>query len=130
MGTSHFDSSVAAKGGDETITGFDKFQADDVVCGTLTATKVTVNSDLTAPTVKATTSASTPIVKAHSYIQLGTRQYIFFGNKGTAASAVAAATALVGTPISGSLYMGWRGAGKAKLIWITSDSHASPVNLD
>ena len=123
MGTSHIDSNVAAKDGDETITGFDKLQADEVVCGTITATLVKT------PTIKATTSASTPIVKAHSYIQLGTRQYIFFGNKGTAASAVAAATALVGTPISGSLYMGWRGA-KAKLIWIFSNTTASPINLD
>lgn len=118
MGTSHFESNIIGHSGTETITGFDKFQADDVVCGTVTATLVT------AVNIQASTK-----VTASSYIKIGTQQYIFAGLLGTVASIVAVATALVGTPLIGSMYFGRRKA-KAKCFWFKTDTTASPINLD
>ena len=84
MGRSHYKSqaifeatviaSAALKcgsGGTETITGFDKMQADDVVTGTLTATYArTQNASVTTQLR----------IGASGSIKLGSHQYIIFGS--------------------------------------------------
>jgi len=45
-------------------------------------------------------------IKTANYYRIGTSKYIFSGNSTTSAAIVAAATALVATPIKGSLYLG------------------------
>ena len=91
MGTSHIESNMVGKDGTETITGFQRMQADQMVCATVTATV------LSAPTVTVTTQTTSPIVDATSYVKIGTGKYIFSGNAGFSASIVAAATALTAT---------------------------------
>jgi len=134
---SSFRSSVTAKDGDETITGFDKFQGDEVVCGTLTATKINVKKTINADTIKCATVTATyvkantkiQIAAAKGYLKLGTQQYIFFGNKGVAASIVASVTAIQATPLIGSVYLSRRKP-KARIFYFVTDVLASPVNLD
>ena len=103
MGNSHIDSNLVAKDGNETISGF---------------------RSVTVATVNATNVVGLTKVKATSYLQLGTNQYMFFGDSGKSATIVAEATALVGTPIKGSLYLSTRGEA-----WVyTTDAAASPLS--
>ena len=111
MGTSHFDSNVVALDGDETITGFARMQADRMQCASLAASAVALDTvaaavSVTAPALVGSTSVTTPKLVASSYITVGTNKYIFFGIRTTSATIVAEVTALVATPIKGSLYMG------------------------
>ena len=99
MGTSHITSNVVAGG-----------------------QKITVAS-LNATNLKANTKMTTPIAHATSYVKIGTAQYIFVGAKNTEASIVAEATALVGTPIKGSLYLSTAG----QPWYFKTDSTASPI---
>ena len=109
MGNSHFTSNVY---GNIRIT-----------CASVNATDLRIGTKIRVPTIIGTTEASTPIVRSHSYLQLGTNQYMFFGGSGKSATIVAEATALVGTPIKGSIYLSTRGEA-----WIyTSNAAASPL---
>ena len=76
-------------------------------------------------------TASANVMKASglgdsSYIQLGAQQYLFAGNANTEATVIAEATALVATPIKGSLYLGRKG----QAFFYTSDTTASPIGMD
>lgn len=102
MGFSHFKSNVIGKTGNEYIA-------------TLAAIK-----NITAITGTTVTGNS---VVGTSHLKLGTEQYIFQGNANTEATILAEATALVATPIKGSMYMSRKG----NLWFYTSDSTASPV---
>lgn len=115
MGTTHWRSNLAGLAGSETITGFDKVQADDVVCGTLTATKITVNSGLSAANITST-----------NYIKCGTTFGIFWGSLNTGASVAAAARAVIATPAStkGSLYM----SNKGKVFKVLTSKTASSLD--
>jgi hypothetical protein len=118
VGNSHIDSNLVAKDGTETVSGFAK-----VTVASVNATDIKIGTKLKVPTIISTTEASAPIVRSHSYLQLGTNQYMFFGSAGKAATIVAEATALVGTPIKGSTYLSTRGE-----MWVyTTDAAASPL---
>lgn len=119
MGTAHFRSSVVAKAGTETITGFATISATaltgdltgDVtgdITGSVTGTLIgdvignvtgNVTGDLTGDV-----TASTVGIAAGKYIKLGSTQYVLFGTLNVEASIVAEATALTATP-QGSLYI-------------------------
>uniref|UniRef100_A0A6M3K0K8 Uncharacterized protein n=1 Tax=viral metagenome TaxID=1070528 RepID=A0A6M3K0K8_9ZZZZ len=113
MADSHIKSNLVAKNGDETISGFTSIQGDRVVCGTLTATAVTCGGAMTAGSSVTSTTflKSTTYTHATTYIKIGTKKYIFAGSGATSAAIMAEATALVATPIKGSLYLG------AGVIW-------------
>lgn len=106
MGFSHFSSNVVGQTGNEYIATLAKVQATTGAFATLTGS----------------TSLSVPIVSASSYVKIGTAQYIFVGDSNTEATIIAEATALVATPIKGSMYMSTQG----KFWGYTSDTTASP----
>ena len=114
MANSHFTSNV--------------YGSVKVTVASVNATNIKVGTKITAPAIVSTTSvsntsASAPVVKSHSYLQLGTNQYLFFGTAGKAATIIAEATALVATPIKGSMYLSARGE-----LWVyTTDAAASPL---
>jgi len=102
MASSHIRSDLVSEDGSQQITGFAQMQADRVTCATVTATVVKAGTYVEATTyVKATTN-----VQAGTYVKVGTKKYLFAGDGTTSAAIVAAATALVATPIKGSLYLG------------------------
>lgn len=101
MGFSHFKSNVIGNTGNEYIATLAKVQATAGIFSTLTA----------------------PVVAGTSYLKVGAAQYIFVGDANTAATIVAEATALVATPIKGSMYMSTQG----KFWGYTSDATASPI---
>ncbi len=111
MGQSHFKSNVIGFNGNEYLATFNKVQATN---GIFTTANIT--------------TASANVVKASglgdsSYVQIGAQQYIFVGNANTAATVIAEATALVATPIKGSLYLGRKG----NAFYCVSDTVASPI---
>jgi len=120
MGTSHFTSNVA---GNVKIT-VASVNATNLKIGTkIDVPNISVTTAVTTAKCNSSTEASSPKVKAHSYLQLGTNQYMFFGNSGKSATIVAEATALVATPIKGSIYISTRGE-----LWVyTSNAAASPL---
>ena len=107
MGNSHFKSDIKAKTGAETISGFTSITATTLgggsvnVSGAISGSGVTVSGNLDAAAGR---------IAAGTYIQLGTAgQYIFFGtgtNADSAASVLAVASALCGSPLKGSLFLG------------------------
>ena len=127
MGDSHYKSNLIAKSRGINVTGF-----STVTVATITATTLNVGGVLTgAGRVTSAVAASAPTVhgttKLHagSYIKIGTGQYIFFGSSTTSATIVAEATALVATPLRGSLYLS-KGATRGGLYTFVTDSTASP----
>lgn len=94
MGTTHWRSNLVGLAGSETITGFDRIQGDDVVCGTLTATKLSSGN-----------------LAVTNYVKCGTTMGIFWGSLNTSASIAAAARSYIATPanLKGSLYMSDKG---------------------
>jgi len=119
MADSHIKSNLVAKNGDETISGFTSIQGDRVTCATVTATAIVCGGTISASgAISGTTSItattflkSTTYTHATTYIKIGTKKYIFAGSGATSAAIMAEATALVATPIKGSLYLG------AGVIW-------------
>jgi hypothetical protein len=69
-------------------------------------------------------SVSSSSVVASSYIKLGTKKYLFFGDETAEATIVALATA-VDASVKGSLYLG-----DGKLWVFDSDTTATPVTTD
>ena len=120
MADSHIRSNWVGEDGTQEITGFRKVQADRVACATLNATAVVCGGTLSAAgaitgtaSITATTFLkSTTYTHATTYIKVGTKKYIFTGSATTSPTVVAAATALVATPIKGSLYLG------AGILWV------------
>ena len=103
LGTSHYRSSLQGKAGTETISNFATVTADSLV-GAVTGA---VTGDVAGA-----------IVKATSYVKLGSTAYIFSGAVSTnSASIIAAASPLVSVAsLPGSLYLSQNsGAGEA---WI------------
>ena len=101
MGDTHWRSNLKGKNGTETISNF----------ATIGGTNITASGTVQGAKVVAT-----------SYLTVGSR-YIFYGDSNTSASIVAEATALVATPIKGSMYMSSTGN-----VWVyKSDSAASPL---
>ena len=113
-GTTHWRSDLSPFSTAERLLGWSKITGNKSVCGSVTATDA-----------RAKRKVNAPIVQSTSYIKLGTAQYLFFGVKGTAATIIAVATALVGGTIAGSLYVG--GGGKPGLWLIKSTSVASKL---
>jgi hypothetical protein len=115
MGTTHWRSNLAGFAGSETITGFDKIQGDDVVCGTLTATKIAVGGALSAANITST-----------NYIKCGTNKGIVWGNINTVASVVTAVRAVLATPahLKGSLYL----SDKGKIFTMLTSKSASSLD--
>lgn len=126
MGTSHFDSDVAAKGGDETITGFAHMQADRHTCATLTATQAVIGTAMSAPTMTATTLMQAKVVKVTNKVQLGNHLYVLFGAAANQAAVEAAATA-VDASCKGSLYVST--GGTIRLWVMTADDTAASVSV-
>lgn len=113
-GTTRWRSDLSPFSTSEKLKGWSQITGNKSVCGSVTATDF-----------RAKRKANAPVVQATSYIKLGTTQYIFFGPKGTAATIIAVATALVGTGVAGSLYIS-NGA-KVGLYMIKSTSVASKL---
>lgn len=113
-GTTRWRSDLAPHSTSEKLTGWSQIRGNKSVCGSVTATDF-----------RAKRKANAPVVQATSYIKLGTNQYIFFGAKGTAATIIAVATALVGATVAGSLYVS-NGA-KSGIYFIKSTSVASKL---
>ncbi len=111
MGQSHFKSNYIG------------FAGTEYIASVAAVKNVTLVSGITA---------SANYVKASglgdsSYIQIGQTQRIFVGNANSEATVILEATALVATPIKGSMYMSRKG----QLWFYTSDTTASPVgNMD
>lgn len=119
MGQSHIDSNMIAKDGTEYIASFAAIKTITTMSGITTISGTTSNF----------VTASSNVIKASglgdsSYMQIGAQQYLFVGNANTGATVVAEATALVATPIKGSLYLGRKG----NPWYLVSDSEASQVN--
>lgn len=93
MGDSHYKSNIIGKLGTEKISNFHTASVDVCKCATL----------------EGTTSVTSPKVICTNYVTLGTNQYIYFGTEDNKASVLAAATALTGTPLIGSLYLSTSG---------------------
>jgi len=121
MGTTHWRSNLAGLVGSETITGFDKVQGDDVVCGTLTATKIVVSG-----TVTAGGALSAANITSTNYIKFGTNKGIVWGNINTVASVVTAVRAVLATPahLKGSLYL----SDKGKIFTMLTSKSASSLD--
>lgn len=98
----------------EQILNWYKIQGTKFVSASVNATHIKANTKLTAPLVAAT-----------SYIKIGSGQYIFVGTKGTAATIIAAATAVGGATVAGSLYLS--SGGKPGVWIIKSTSVASKL---
>jgi len=133
LGDSHYKSNLIAKSRGINVTGF-----STVTVATIAATNLAVGTNQTVGGTMVVTGRSTSAVAASaptvhgttklhagSYVKLGTGQYIFFGSSTTSATIVAEATALVGTPIRGSLYLS-KGATRGGLYTFVTDSTASP----
>lgn len=117
MSNSHLRSNIVAEDGTQTITGMAAMQSNAMTCATLTATNLVSGSQVITGDIQVST-----FVKATSYIQIGDEKYIFAGDANLEATVVAEATALVATPIKGSLYMGLGSS------WIyTSDTAATKL---
>ncbi len=113
MGTSHFKSNVIGYDGTEYLATFAAIKTITTISGVTTLNAVTASSNV----------AKVSGLGDSSYIQLGAEQYLFVGNRSYSASIIAEATALVATPIKGSLYMSRKGN-----IWcIKTDALASPL---
>jgi len=108
MGQSHFKSNFIGKTGNEYIASVAAVKNISAISGT---------------TVTGGTVTSTGPVIAGNYMRVGANQYIFAGSVNTGASIVAEATALVATPIKGSMYMSTKG----NMWFLVDDSTASPV---
>lgn len=122
MGKSHFKSNVIGYAGTEYIATMAKVQT-----GRLITTNATITT-LTGVTTSNVVTASQNVARVSglgdsSYIQLGLQQYLFVGNSNTEATVIAEATALVATPIKGSMYMSRKG----NMWFYVSDTQASPV---
>ena len=107
-------SNIKGKAGTETISNFASVEVSgDVGAATVTATGAisgaseTVTGAVKGATVEGTTSATSPIITASSYLKIGSR-YVFSGSQPNQASILAEATALLGTNLGkkGSLYVG------------------------
>ena len=85
MANSHLRSNWVGEDGTQTISNFASIEADAIISG------------------DTTTSAN---IIASSFVTIGTAKYIFSGAAALSPDIVAEATALVATPILGSLYMG------------------------
>lgn len=140
MGQSHFKSNIVGFAGTEYIASIANIKSLtgmsvtslDVTTATiagLNTTSLNVTTG-TIATLKSTT-ASANYVKASglgdsSYMQIGVSQYLFVGNSNTSATVIAEATALVSTPIKGSLYLSRKGAAYI----IKTDALASRIAFD
>lgn len=129
MGNSHFKSNFIGFAGTEYIASVAAIKN----LGGLSVTSMDVTT-ATITTVKATTAnvttASANMLKAtglgdSSYIKMGGQQYMFWGNSNTDASVLAEATALVATPLKGSMYASRKG----QLWFFKTDAIASPVGV-
>jgi hypothetical protein len=118
MGQSHFKSNIIGFAGTEYIASINQIKSMTTL-GVTTANITTANI----------TTASVDYLRAtgqgdNSYIKMGAgKQYIFVGNANTEATVIAEATALVATPIKGSMYMSRKG----NLWFYPNDTTASPV---
>lgn len=111
MGDSHIRSNLKGKLGTETITNFATMGDSSTA---ISGSTVTSAGAVSGTTITGSTYAQAP------YLIVGTNKYVFFTNANTAATVLADATALVGTPVKGSLSLG---AGE---IWyFPSDTTAS-----
>ena len=110
MGTTHFKSSIVAKNGTETISGFASVGGTVIAGTTVDATGAITGGS----TIAGTTEVSGATVAASNYVKICTNKYIFQGGDETQASLMAIIEALVATPLDkkGSLYFGdtiaWR----------------------
>ena len=108
MASSHIRSDLVSEDGSQQITGFAQMQADRMTCATVTATVIKAGTYVDATTyVKSGT-----YMQATTYVKVGTKKYIFVGDAATTPAVLAAATALVATPVRGSIYLG------AGSVWI------------
>lgn len=117
MGQSHIDSNIIAKDGTEYIASFAAVKNVTTLSGTNGVFTTSNQTTASANYLKASGLGDT------GYIQIGLTQRIFVGNSNTEAAVIADATALVGTPIKGSMYMSRGG----ELWFFTSDTTASPA---
>lgn len=119
MGDSHIRSNLKGKLGTETITGFATMGDSSTA---LVGATVTSSGAISGTGITGTGALQGATVRATSYITVGTNKYIFFSNSGVEATIISEATALVGTPIKGSLVLA------KDNIWVfRSDTSASTV---
>ena len=132
MGNSHYKSHLVGKNGTETITNFLSISIPTVTCNIINATSIAfedltasslVASKITATTIDVSTLTANSITAttadigtltansvtatnliANSYLKLGTKKFIMFGDYTVEASIVSAVQAVSASP--GSLYMG------------------------
>ena len=123
--TSHVDSNMEGKDGNETITNFATIgDASTAIIGLTGAFSGAVSG--TTVTGSGVVQGTTMIATS-SFIKIGSR-YIAQGFCLTnSASVVALATSLCGTPIAGSLFMN-ASAGKVSLWVITSETTATKLS--